>query len=69
MFITLHPVLLFYELPFEVEVEVKLLLTVNQPVYLGVELPSGAHDQIFVLCLTIAGFLMWGALSDERMCL
>jgi hypothetical protein len=24
------------------------------------------HDQIFVLCLRIAGFLMWGALSDER---
>jgi hypothetical protein len=33
----------------------------------SVELPSGAHDQIFVFCLTIAGFLMCGTLSDERM--
>jgi hypothetical protein len=32
----------------EVEVEVKLRPTVSQPVYRGVELPSGAHDQIFV---------------------
>jgi hypothetical protein len=34
-------------------------------VCLCVGLPSGAHDQIFVFCLTIAGFLMWGALSEE----
>jgi hypothetical protein len=49
------------------EVEVNLLPTVSQPVCLGVGLPSGAHDQIFVFCLTIAGFLMWSTLSDERM--
>jgi hypothetical protein len=29
-------------------------------------LPSGAHDQIFVSFLTIASFVLWGALSDER---
>jgi hypothetical protein len=50
-----------------VEVEVNLRPTVSRPVYLGVGLPSGAHDQVFVFCLTIAGFLMWGTLSDERM--
>jgi hypothetical protein len=51
----------------EVEVEVNLRPTVSRPIYLGVGLPSGAHDQIFVFCLTIAGFLMCGTLSDERM--
>jgi hypothetical protein len=51
----------------EVEVEVNFRPTVRRPVYLGVGLPSGAHDQIFVFCLTIAGFLMCGTLSDERM--
>jgi hypothetical protein len=50
----------------EVEVEVNLRPTVSRPVCLGVGLPSGVHDQIFVFCLTIAGFLMCGALSDER---
>jgi hypothetical protein len=50
----------------EVEVEVNLQPTVSQPVSLG-WLPSRAHDQIFVFCLTIAGFLMWGILSDKRM--
>jgi hypothetical protein len=50
----------------EMEVEVNLRPTVSRQFYLGVGLPSGAHDQIFVFCLTIAGFLMWGALSDER---
>jgi hypothetical protein len=29
-------------------------------------LTSGEFDQTFVFCLTIAGFLMWGTLSDER---
>jgi hypothetical protein len=50
----------------EVEVEVSLKPTVSRPVCLGVGLPSGAHDQIF-FCLTIAGLLMCGTLSDERM--
>jgi hypothetical protein len=50
----------------EVEVEVNLRPTVSRPVCLGVGLPSGAHGQIFVFCLTIADFLMWGTLSDER---
>jgi hypothetical protein len=51
----------------EYEVEVNLRPTVSRPVCLGVGLPFGAHDQIFVFCLTIAGFLMCGTLSDERM--
>jgi hypothetical protein len=51
----------------EIEVKVMLRPLVSWPVCLGVRLPSGAHDQIFVFCLTVAGFLMWGALSDERM--
>jgi hypothetical protein len=56
--------------PVEVEVEVNLRPTVSWPVCLSVRLPSEAHDQIFVFCLTIAGFLMWGTLSDnERMSL
>jgi hypothetical protein len=50
----------------EVEVEVNLRPTVSRPVCLGVGLPSGAIDQIFVFCPTIAGFLMCGTLSDER---
>jgi hypothetical protein len=47
--------------------EVKLRPTVSRPVCLVVGLPSGAHDQIFVFCLTIVGFLTCGALSDKRM--
>jgi hypothetical protein len=46
------------------EVEVKLRLMVIRPVYLGARLPSEAHDQICIFCLTVAGFL---AVSDERM--
>jgi hypothetical protein len=42
-------------------VEVKLRPTISRPVRLRVEL------QIFVSCLTIVGFLPWGALSDERL--
>jgi hypothetical protein len=49
------------------EVEVNLRPTISRPVCLDVGLPSGAHDHIFVFCLTIAGFLLWDALSDESM--
>jgi hypothetical protein len=49
------------------EVEVKLRLMVSRPVCFGVRLSSGAHDQIFVFGLTIAGFLMWDAFSDVTM--
>jgi hypothetical protein len=48
------------------EVEVTLRPTVSRPVSIGIGLPSGAHYQIFVFCLTFAGLLMWGDLSDER---
>jgi hypothetical protein len=44
-----------------------LWLTVSQTVCLGVKHPSGAYDQIFYYCQTVAGLLMWGALSDEKM--
>jgi hypothetical protein len=49
------------------EVEVNLRPTVSLPVWLGIGLPSGAHDQIFVSCMKIASFFIWGTLSDERM--
>jgi hypothetical protein len=47
--------------------KLELRPTVSRPACLGVGLASGAHDQIFVFCLTIEGFLLWGSLSDERM--
>jgi hypothetical protein len=42
------------------EVEVNLRPTVSRPVCLGVGIPSGAHDQIYIVSLTIADFLTWG---------
>jgi hypothetical protein len=51
----------------EVEDEVKLRPTVSRPVCLGVELPFGTHDHIFLFCLIIVGFLMFSTLSEERM--
>jgi hypothetical protein len=51
----------------EVNVEIKLLQTVSRPFCLCVGLPSVADDQTFVLCLIIAGFLTWSALSEDRM--
>jgi hypothetical protein len=50
----------------EFEVEVNLWPMVSLPVSLGVGLPSGDYDQIFVFRLTVADILMWGTLSDER---
>jgi hypothetical protein len=40
--------------------------TVSQPVCLGAKHPSGAYDQIFITCVTVTVFFLWGALSDER---
>jgi hypothetical protein len=51
----------------QIEVEVNLRPTVSRPVCLGAGIPSGTHDQISFISLTIAGFLIWGTLSDERM--
>jgi hypothetical protein len=45
----------------------KLRPTASRPVCLRVGLPSAASGQIFVFCLTVVGFLIWGALSDEKM--
>jgi hypothetical protein len=38
---------------------------VNRPVYLGIRLPSGTHDQIFLS--ETASFLLWYTLYNERM--
>jgi hypothetical protein len=46
--------------------EVKLNLTANRSVCLGVGLTSGAEDHIIVFCLTIVDFLKWSALTEER---
>jgi hypothetical protein len=35
----------------------------------SVGLSSGAYGQIFVFCPTTVGFLLWGAFSDEKLCL
>jgi hypothetical protein len=40
--------------------------TVSWPVCLGIKHPSGDYDQIFITGRQFAGFLMRGALSDER---
>jgi hypothetical protein len=40
--------------------------TVSRPVCLGIKHPYGAYDQIFITVKTVAGLLMWGALSAER---
>jgi hypothetical protein len=52
---------------YSTKVKVKVILwpTVSQPVCLGIKHPSGAYDQI-CYCQTVAGLLIWGALSDER---
>jgi hypothetical protein len=42
--------------------KLKLRPTVSRSVCLGV----GLVYMIFFCCLTIAGFLMWDALSDEK---
>jgi hypothetical protein len=39
--------------------------TVSRSVCLGIKHPSRAYGQIFI-SQRVAGFLMWGALSDER---
>jgi hypothetical protein len=37
-----------------------------RPVCLGIKLPSGAYDRIFITCVTVTVLFLWGALSDER---
>jgi hypothetical protein len=48
------------------QVKVMLRPTVSRPVCYGIKHPSRAQDQIFYYCQTVAGLLMWGAISDER---
>jgi hypothetical protein len=40
--------------------------TVSRPACFGIKHPSWPFDQIFIIVLTVAGLLIWGALSDER---
>jgi hypothetical protein len=40
--------------------------TVSRPVCLGLSTHLGLTARFFYYCQTIAGLLMWGALSDER---
>jgi hypothetical protein len=40
--------------------------TVARPVCLGIKRPPGDYVQIFITVKTVAGLLIWGALSDER---
>jgi Tfp pilus assembly protein PilO len=52
---------------FEVEAEAKLQPTVSRPLCLGVELPSGTYDQIFLFSLTIMALLRLVTLSDKSL--
>jgi hypothetical protein len=56
--------------PSEVEVEVRLRLTVGQSVWLGVEPTLGLVTRYYFLsegcCLKFAVLFLWGALSGER---
>jgi hypothetical protein len=45
----------------KVKIKVTLRRTVSRPVCLGIKHPSGVY-----FCQTVAGLLMWDALSDER---
>jgi hypothetical protein len=40
--------------------------TVSRPVCLGIKHPFGAHDHIFITCMTVTVLFLWGALSDEK---
>jgi hypothetical protein len=57
-----------HDTPNELSLSLSLMLrpTVSRPVCLGVKHPSGAYDQIFITCVTVAVLFLWGALSDER---
>jgi hypothetical protein len=50
----------------KVKVKDTLRPTLSRPPCRGIKHPSGAQDQIFYCCQTVAGLVMWGALSDER---
>jgi hypothetical protein len=62
------PVFTYWSGSFLIRVKFMKRPMVSPPVCLGVKHPREACDMIFI-SQTVAGLLMWGAYSDDRICL